>query len=268
MVNRIVRVFVALTLFAFAAAEDAPGQRLATGDALIKQGTDHYNRGQDAEAIRAFKRYLESGSRDAQKNAHVQTLLRDSEARFQTSWYRHAGYYQLPESRIERRNPQAGFRPEVIFQVTRDWEINLANQLAPGLAQQGPAVQDQALVGYLDQLVARLVKASPGPDFAYRTSVFNSPVVNATAIPGQISVSSGLLTMVDSESELAGVLAHELAHTYAHHAARTVIKQYHAQNLIATLTQAINPQGAVAQGVTGIVAGLGLTLFQRAYSRF
>jgi predicted Zn-dependent protease len=164
-------------------------------------------------------------------------------------------------------NPQT-FVNEVLFQVTPEWEIGAANQIAPAILQQAPPVNDPELQTYLEGLVSRLTSRSPGSAFSYRLTVVNSPAINAVTVPGQIFVYTGLLQFVETEAELAGVLAHELAHNYGHHSARALIKQWHAQNVANLIAGAVNPQGQVAQGITSLVANLGIGLFVRAYSRF
>lgn len=237
------------------------------GRIAVHAGTAFYNTGKYGDAIRAFKRYQSSTLRDAQTDMQVANMLRDSEARFQSGWYRHADFYQSGEARIEKTNLLT-FKSEVLFQVTPEWETGLGNQFASGLAKHGPPLQDPGIIGYLDQLVSRLVKASPGPTFTYRISMYDSAEVNAMALPGQVAVSSGLLKFVESESELAAVLSHELAHTYGHHAARAAIKQYHAKALAGAAVAAVSAKGAVAQTVTAVAGTLAVDIFSRAYSRF
>jgi len=74
---------------------------------------------------------------------------------------------------------------------------------------------------YLDAILARLTAASDTPSATYRLGVLNSPVVNAFALPsGEIFVTRGLLALANDESEIAAVMAHEMAHITAHHAAQ------------------------------------------------
>ncbi|MGV6875388.1 M48 family metalloprotease [Pseudochelatococcus sp. B33] len=71
----------------------------------------------------------------------------------------------------------------------------------------------------LDDLVARLVPATDRPDLNYRLTILDSPLINAFALPsGNIYVTRGLLALGNDASEVAGVLAHEMAHVTANHA--------------------------------------------------
>ena len=71
----------------------------------------------------------------------------------------------------------------------------------------------------LNQTVEKLVAASDRPDLHYRVTILNSPAINAFALPnGQLYVTRGLIALANDPSELASVLAHEMAHVIAQHA--------------------------------------------------
>ena len=74
---------------------------------------------------------------------------------------------------------------------------------------------------YLGELGARLAASANDPRWKFRFQIVDQPEPNAFAIPGGgIYVSRGLLALVDREDELAGVLAHEIAHVTQRHSAR------------------------------------------------
>lgn len=69
------------------------------------------------------------------------------------------------------------------------------------------------------RVVGRLVAASDDPSRTYRITILNSPAINAFALPGgYLYVTRGLLALADDASEVAAVLAHEMAHVTANHA--------------------------------------------------
>jgi predicted Zn-dependent protease len=78
-----------------------------------------------------------------------------------------------------------------------------------------------ATQAYLDGV---LMKIAPAPDAAgtqYRLTVLNSPIVNAFSLPsGDIFVTRGLLALADDSAEIAAVMAHEIGHITARHAAQ------------------------------------------------
>ncbi|WP_370638121.1 M48 family metalloprotease [Ancylobacter sp. Lp-2] len=88
------------------------------------------------------------------------------------------------------------------------------------VASYGGAYNDPKLQGMIQDTVTRLVAASERPDQKYRVTILNSPAINAFALPnGSIYVTRGLLALADDDAELASVLAHEMAHVIANHAA-------------------------------------------------
>ncbi|QGY02084.1 M48 family metalloprotease [Methylobacterium mesophilicum SR1.6/6] len=71
----------------------------------------------------------------------------------------------------------------------------------------------------LTEVTDRLVKASDRPDQAYAVTLLDSPVVNAFALPnGRLYVTRGLVALANDTSEVAAVLAHEMAHVTLNHA--------------------------------------------------
>jgi predicted Zn-dependent protease len=88
------------------------------------------------------------------------------------------------------------------------------------LAAYGGAYHDPRLEGLIVQTVDRLVASSEKPDLRYKVTILNSPSVNAFALPnGQLYITRGLLALANDTSELASVLAHEMGHVIARHAA-------------------------------------------------
>jgi predicted Zn-dependent protease len=87
------------------------------------------------------------------------------------------------------------------------------------LAAYGGSYGDERLHFMLSSAVDKLVMASDRPDLKYQVTILNSPAVNAFALPsGQLYVTRGLIALANDHSELASVLAHEMAHVIARHA--------------------------------------------------
>ena len=88
------------------------------------------------------------------------------------------------------------------------------------LASYGGIYENPALQAMIDKTVDRLVAASERPDLKYKVTLLNSPAINAFALPnGQLYVSRGLVALANDKAELASVLAHEMGHVIARHAA-------------------------------------------------
>jgi predicted Zn-dependent protease len=87
-------------------------------------------------------------------------------------------------------------------------------------------VTDPEITAYLNALGERLAASSAKPYLQFEFFAVRDPSINAFALPGGfIGVHTGLLSAVRSESELAGVIAHEIAHVTQNHIARLVDSQ-------------------------------------------
>ncbi|MGI9365159.1 MAG: M48 family metalloprotease, partial [Rhizobiaceae bacterium] len=86
------------------------------------------------------------------------------------------------------------------------------------LSANGGAYESQKLDEMLAIIVGRLVTHTNDPDRAYDITVLNSATVNAFALPGgYLYVTRGLLALANDASEVAAVLAHEMAHVSSNH---------------------------------------------------
>lgn len=91
------------------------------------------------------------------------------------------------------------------------------------VASFGGAYEAPKAQALLEEITQRLVAATERPEERYRVTILDSPTVNAFALPsGRLYVTRGLITLADDTSELAAVMAHEIAHVTLRHAtART-----------------------------------------------
>ncbi len=130
------------------------------------------------------------------------------------------------------------------------------------LEQFGGAYDDPALARYVDSIGQFLAAASDAPRVGYTFTVLDTPIVNAFAVPGgYVYVTRGLLALADSEAEVAGVLAHEIAHITARHGAKRHTKGALADLGLAVLGAATNNRAVADLGRVGAHAVLS------AYSR-
>lgn len=89
------------------------------------------------------------------------------------------------------------------------------------LSEFGGVYYDPALAGYVQRVGQTMAEQSMIRNFDYRFTILDSPGINAFALPGgYIYITRGLLALLSSEAELAGVLGHELAHVTARHGAQ------------------------------------------------
>lgn len=86
-----------------------------------------------------------------------------------------------------------------------------------------PLIEDTEINDYVTGVVERIVKTMPPQPFPFTVGIVNNNAVNAFAGPaGYVFVFTGLILQMEHESEIAGVLAHELAHVSQRHIAKRV----------------------------------------------
>ncbi len=99
-------------------------------------------------------------------------------------------------------------------------EIALGKRLAQEVERQAKIIDDPMVAEYVNRIGQNLVRNSDAK-VPFTIKVIDSEEVNAFALPGGFFfVNSGLILKADSESELAGVMAHEIAHVAARHGTR------------------------------------------------
>lgn len=83
---------------------------------------------------------------------------------------------------------------------------------------QGETVEDPVIVNAVQAIVDRLEQHADGEAFSFSVQVVDAPIVNAFALPGgPIVVYTGLIEKADTAQQVAGVLAHEMAHVTQRH---------------------------------------------------
>ncbi len=132
-------------------------------------------------------------------------------------------------------------------------------------------IDDPEIGDYVNQLGQRLVAASPDPTGNFYFFALRDSAVNAFAMfGGYIGINSGTLLAAENESELAGVMAHEISHVTQHHLARQIAlaKQQSLLNMVAmgvALLAARSNAELAGAGVTAI--GAATVQSQLAFSR-
>lgn len=101
-------------------------------------------------------------------------------------------------------------------------EIFFGRNMAAQMLGQYPLLEDEQVQGYINHLGSVLVRYSDRPDLDFYFGVLDSEKMNAYAAPGgYIFITKGALMLSKNESELAGILAHEIAHVTHRH----IVKQ-------------------------------------------
>lgn len=97
-------------------------------------------------------------------------------------------------------------------------ESGIGESVTKSILAQAPLVEDAAVVDYVNELGQRLAKVAGRSEFEYEFHILVEPELNAFALPGgKIFINAGAIAKTHSEAELAGLLAHEIAHAVLSH---------------------------------------------------
>src|SRR5438445_8723394 len=144
-------------------------------------------------------------------------------------------------------------------------QIAMGKQVSQQVETQSKIINDPVVSEYINRLGQNLVRNSDS-QVPFTIKVIDSDDINAFALPGGFFyVNSGLILAADEEAELAGVMAHEIAHVAARHATRQMTRAQWAN--IGTIPL-IFVRGGIGYAVRS-AAGLGLPMtflsFQRGF---
>ncbi|HEY7209752.1 MAG TPA: M48 family metallopeptidase [Bryobacteraceae bacterium] len=144
-------------------------------------------------------------------------------------------------------------------------EIALGKAMAQQVQQQSKVINDPVVSEYVNRIGQNLVRNSDAK-VPFTIKVLEDPTVNAFALPGGFFfVDSGLILKSDNEAELAGVMAHEIAHVAARHGTRQATRGEIAQ--LATIPL-IFMGGAAAYGIyeaSGLIIPMSFLKFSRGF---
>lgn len=150
------------------------------------------------------------------------------------------------EDRIQL--PDLGASADAIFSDGE--ERSYARQLIYQLRRFGLLIEDPQVNEFFSDMGYRLISHSDEPDRPYHFVVLDEPNINAFAAPGGvIALHSGMILVAEEESEIAGVLAHEVVHVTQNHLERSFEE---ARKL--TIPLALLAVGLIAVGGVGAIA--------------
>jgi len=132
------------------------------------------------------------------------------------------------------------------YKGTKDRDIEIGKQYAAQVEKEMKIVPNEELTAYINRVGKRLVSSGLlDRDFPYTFKVVQEPSINAFALPGgPMFVHTGLIAAAENEAQLAGVLAHELAHVSLRHGVANASKQ-----------QTISTIGGLGAGILGGMLG-------------
>ena len=141
--------------------------------------------------------------------------------------------------------PDLGSPADAILNKTMEAQIGRA--IMRNIRRSGAVVEDPQINEFINEIGHRLAAQTNEGEFNFTFFVVDDPRINAFALPGgYIGVHTGLIDASRNEDELAGVLAHEIAHVTQRHIARAV----HASQRQSILTTALM-LGAMILGAAG-----------------
>ncbi len=153
---------------------------------------------------------------------------------------------------------------------TIDDEKKLGKEIYDKLEKNNFLVQDKRLNAYITGIGNRLLAHSNKASFDFTFSIFNSSGINAFATPGgYIYINKGLITAVENEAQLAGVIAHEIAHANSRHVASIIEKsqKLNIAMLAAIIAGAFLGGGGEASAAIAAFSVAGATQISLKYQR-
>ncbi|HSG57937.1 MAG TPA: M48 family metalloprotease [Woeseiaceae bacterium] len=131
--------------------------------------------------------------------------------------------------------------------LSKTVEAQIGRQIMRDIRLSGAVVEDPQITEYINDIGHRVAAQTNDGDYTFTFFVVDDPNINAFALPGgYIGVHTGLIEATRNEDELAGVIAHEIAHVTQRHIARAV----HANSRQSILTTALM-LGAMVLGAAG-----------------
>ncbi len=154
--------------------------------------------------------------------------------------------------------------------VSREQQQQLGLQAAAEVYKQMPVLPDNSSeTQYIRRLGQRLVATIPSEtSWPFEFHVIPQKEINAFALPGgEMFVNIGTITAADNEAQLAGVMAHEMAHVYMQHSAKQMEKTQLTQGLVGIVGAILGAKGSALGTLAqaGIQVGAGMVMLK--YSR-
>jgi predicted Zn-dependent protease len=144
-------------------------------------------------------------------------------------------------------------------------QINMGRQYAQQVDESAKLIKDPVVTEYINRLGQNLVRNSDSK-VPFIIKVIDSDEINAFALPGGFFyVNTGVVLAADNEAELAGVMAHEIAHVAACHVAREQTRATLAQLASVPLIFVGGGIGLAAQEAAGLALPMTFLRFSRGF---
>ncbi len=140
-------------------------------------------------------------------------------------------------------NPWISFKGSYVYALTTAEEQKLGEEVVREVEGKFSLIRDPLILEYLNKLGQDILKQAGPQPYPFRFYLLKDPQLNAFSVPGgHVFLTTGILEIMDSEGELAGLLGHEIAHVTHHH----VSKQIEQQKKIGLATMAAALLGVLA----------------------
>jgi predicted Zn-dependent protease len=150
--------------------------------------------------------------------------------------------------------------------ISVDQEIAIGREANANTRRQVPELTDAEVRAYIRSIGSRLARVTPGPKYPYSFHIADYRELNAFALPGgPVWINRGVLHAATNESQVAGVLAHEIAHIAQRHAADQMTKAMFANLGLGLLGALLGNSGGAS--AAQVAAGLGTNLWFLKFSR-
>ena len=132
--------------------------------------------------------------------------------------------------------------------ISEEQDVTIGRKYAPQIEKQmGGKIPDPAIQRYIDTVGQNIARVSHNPTLQYHFAALNHNSVNAFALPGgYVFTTKGMLEKLQTEAQLAGILAHELVHVVARHSSEVISRQIGVNILLSAVTADDTPQAVTA----------------------
>jgi predicted Zn-dependent protease len=146
-------------------------------------------------------------------------------------------------------------------------DVELGKEAASQIEQQVAVINNEHLVRFVNEIGGKLAKQTEAGQYPYTFKVVYDKSINAFALPGGPAyIHTGLISQAENEAQIAGVLAHEIAHVALRHGTAQASKANAAQ-LLAGIGGAMLGGGGMLGQLAQMGAGLGANSLLLKFSR-
>jgi predicted Zn-dependent protease len=176
------------------------------------EGAQDTMAGRDTEAARAYKKQTEA--------MQLQGKQMEEQMRKDPNYVRAQEENEREHREFLRKNP-SGFETE--FNLSDAEEAELGFGMSQQFLSNQRLVADEALQRYINSVGVWVTQQSERPNLPWRFAVIEGEAPNAFAVPGgYVFITRGMLALAETESELAGILGHEISHVVRKHHLRWI----------------------------------------------